>query len=462
VLLLCTTLGLLGASSAALQAATISDLLEQGVYSEETKGDLEAAMKLYQQVVQDAKAGEALAAQAQYRLGVCYHKQRKFTEATTAFEKVIRDYPDQKELVRLASEYLAGAAVLLPAPWTDGEEMKLTIKTATGFELGFVRYTVYSDTVKGEKIWRLGSLLVAGPKQFSRVEVEADTFKPIHSVWKHTLLGEAEATYSAGRAEVKTAGKDEIKITDLQGVCYDNEEVVQLVRRLPLEPDYRTTLRVFTSLGGARIIPIELKVTAQEKVEVPAGTFDCYKIELSLVNQTFWYSTDEHHYLVKFDASGITAELTGVEQRTAQELKQQEAASSDLSLGDVGGGVPTIQPQNAQPAQNQAKLLILATAKLGRVPAAANWCEALNRSGAKLPEVPKDTVFALNAAVAGRGLTEIPSDTVVYFETASPAWNQSGGAELLGHKPAGVAVAFADGRALLVDPSESGKLRWNP
>ena len=88
------------------------------------------------------------------------------------------------------------------------------------------------------------------------------------------------------------AGKDDVTKFDLTGVVYDNEEAVQLMRRLPLAPDYKTTLHIFSGLGGGNVVPLEAKVTAQEKVEVPAGTFDCYKVELSMVHQTFWYSTD--------------------------------------------------------------------------------------------------------------------------------------------------------------------------
>src|ERR1035437_10139783 len=90
-------------------AASPSELLEQGIYSEETKGDVDDAMKLYQQVVAESKAGQAVAAQAQYRLGMCYHKKKNYAEATAAFEKVVRDYPDQRDLVALASKYLSGA-----------------------------------------------------------------------------------------------------------------------------------------------------------------------------------------------------------------------------------------------------------------------------------------------------------------------------------------------------------------
>jgi hypothetical protein len=50
----------------------------------------------------------------------------------------------------------------------------------------------------------------------------------------------------------------------------------------------------------------------------------------------------------------------------------------------------------------------------------------------------------------------------VFFETKTHGWNQAGGPEMLAKKPSGVAVAFADGRALLVDPAETARLRWEP
>src|SRR5882672_7222546 len=69
-------------------AATLSDLLEQGIYAEETKGGLDAAIKTYQEIVTDNKAGQRVAAQAQYRLASCLHKKRDYAAATAAFEKL--------------------------------------------------------------------------------------------------------------------------------------------------------------------------------------------------------------------------------------------------------------------------------------------------------------------------------------------------------------------------------------
>jgi hypothetical protein len=317
-LLLLSLTSLLPVAHAAA-AASPSELLEQGLYSEQTKGDVDAAMKLYQQVVAEGKAGQAVAAQAQYRLGMCYHKKKNYAEATAAFQKVVHDYPDQKDLVALASKYLAGAMPLGPAPWVDGEEMQLDIKFPTGFKVGTACYRVRAGETNGQKIWRLSSRLMAGTQQASRVEVEAETFKPLHCWWKISVVGEVDVTYLPERAEIRSVGTDAVKKVDLGGLVYDNEEAAQLLRRLPLSAGYETTLRIFTGLGGGNIIPLGIKVVGEERVEVAAGTFDCYKVELSPVGQTFWCSTDVHHYLVKFEAGGVVAELARVTQRKAGE-----------------------------------------------------------------------------------------------------------------------------------------------
>ena len=292
----------------AAAAASPSELLEQGIYSEETKGDVDGALKLYQQVVTEAKAGQSVAAQAQYRLGVCYYKKKNLAQANAAF---------QKDLIASANTYLAGAVSLMPAPWVDGEEMQLDIKFPTGFKIGAACYRVNAGETNGQKTWRLANRLYAVTQQSSRVEVEADSFKPIHCHWKISVIGEADVTYTSGRAWLKAPGKDDAREIDLSGVVYDNEEVIQLMRRLPLAPDYKTSLRIFTGLGGGNVIPLQAEVTAQEKVEAPAGTFDCYKVELSAVRQTFWYSTDAHHYLVKFEGGGVIGILASATQRKA-------------------------------------------------------------------------------------------------------------------------------------------------
>src|SRR5882724_11549687 len=325
-LLLLSLAGLVAGASMAADAP-VSELLEKGIYSEESKGDLDSAMKLYEQVVSESKTGQAVAAQAQYRLGVCYYKKKDFSHATEAFDKLLKDYPDQKDWVNRAREYLVGAAALAPVPWVDGEELTLDIKFPSGFKLGTAIYTARSSEVNPLKTWILGSRIFAGVQSFSRVEVDAESFKPLSSRWKHTLISDVAATYANDHAVLRTVGKEGIKQLDLDGVIYDNEEAVQLMRRLPLEDHYKTSLRFLSSLAGT-VVPVKLEVSGPEKVTVTAGNFDCYKVELN-IRQTFWYSADAHRYLVKFAANGVVAELAAINQRKAgHPVNYQDSAHS--------------------------------------------------------------------------------------------------------------------------------------
>ena len=84
-------------------------LLEKGIYLEETAGDLDAAVKVYQKVVEQAAAGRKYAAEAQYRLGSCYLKQKKIDLAVETLRGLAQLYPDQKELLAKADNAIAAA-----------------------------------------------------------------------------------------------------------------------------------------------------------------------------------------------------------------------------------------------------------------------------------------------------------------------------------------------------------------
>ncbi len=82
------------------RAETVGDRLQKGVYQEETVGNLEAAINIYQQILADGKANRPHLAQAQFRLGMCYLKKGQKKEAAAAFEKLIKDFPDQSLLIQ--------------------------------------------------------------------------------------------------------------------------------------------------------------------------------------------------------------------------------------------------------------------------------------------------------------------------------------------------------------------------
>jgi len=81
-------------------------LLQEGIYAEETEGDLEKAIGLYKQVLEKYKQVERLAARATYQLGMCHLKKGENEKAAEYFQDVVDYYPKQKTLVKKADEQL--------------------------------------------------------------------------------------------------------------------------------------------------------------------------------------------------------------------------------------------------------------------------------------------------------------------------------------------------------------------
>ncbi|MGD8896256.1 MAG: tetratricopeptide repeat protein [Acidobacteriota bacterium] len=80
-------------------------LFEKALALEEAQAKLPEAIALYQKIVVGSD-DESLAARAQLRIGICQQKLGR-KEAQSAFQKVIDNYPDQLETVRLAREQLS-------------------------------------------------------------------------------------------------------------------------------------------------------------------------------------------------------------------------------------------------------------------------------------------------------------------------------------------------------------------
>jgi Tol biopolymer transport system component len=99
---------LLSFSFGSLAAQNGYDLFQKALAKERAEGNLEEAIALYQKVIEETK-DESLAAKAQFRIGICYQKlgQEKAKLAQAAFQKVISNYPGQRDIVRMAQQKLS-------------------------------------------------------------------------------------------------------------------------------------------------------------------------------------------------------------------------------------------------------------------------------------------------------------------------------------------------------------------
>lgn len=92
-------------SSAYIQQSA-EQLYQSGLYKEEVEGELEGAIEVYERIIKDFPENESTAAKALYHIGMCYEKLGK-QEAQKAYQRLIDEYPGQKQEVALAKERLA-------------------------------------------------------------------------------------------------------------------------------------------------------------------------------------------------------------------------------------------------------------------------------------------------------------------------------------------------------------------
>jgi hypothetical protein len=81
---------------------TAAELLQKGIYAQETAGDLDGAIKIYRQIVDSHPIQREIAAQAQYRLGMTLLDKGDAAAASQEIQRLGWDFPDYKELIASA------------------------------------------------------------------------------------------------------------------------------------------------------------------------------------------------------------------------------------------------------------------------------------------------------------------------------------------------------------------------
>ncbi len=100
---------LLLAASPAQKENQAEVALRAAMDKEMVDGDLKAAIEMYQQIVANPGGNRVVAAKALLQMGQCYEKLGQ-TEARSAYEQLVKQYPDQTEQAQAARTRLAALA----------------------------------------------------------------------------------------------------------------------------------------------------------------------------------------------------------------------------------------------------------------------------------------------------------------------------------------------------------------
>jgi len=310
--------------SAALSAQDSSVLLEKAVYTEETLGNINEAISIYQQVIAATDSSRTTAAMAIYRLGMCYQKIGRAADAQAAFSKLAKQYPEQQALISKIPGSPSKGLQFKRVPWVDGEVLQFCEKpdnTGRGSEAALTaEYIVESVQLNGKAAWKLRCLkLVPVPRpignaarrfQFSTVYMDFANLMPISSnvklpmVWLEYLATTYINNYSPGLVDQsglhQSGGGADKKRLALDREVYDYNQMEMIIRCLPLREGHHYVIPVAFQNGPE---DVQISVPAHESITVPAGTFDCYKVIANAPEQVavYWISTDANAYIVKFD-----------------------------------------------------------------------------------------------------------------------------------------------------------------
>lgn len=93
-----------------VSAQTTGELLQKGIYTQDTAGDFDGAIAIYRQIVGSGNAPRDIAAQAQYRLAQSLIEKGDLANGATEFSNLARNYADYGKLISsLAVQARAGA-----------------------------------------------------------------------------------------------------------------------------------------------------------------------------------------------------------------------------------------------------------------------------------------------------------------------------------------------------------------
>lgn len=205
-------------------------------------------------------------------------------------------------------------------PYRDGEAWQYRWLQGDR-QVGWLTITVASGAWNARPAWvftsevRTGSDPTAEPVDVTRVYADATTLQAIHT--ETALAGQdghyniildyspRRVTYAAQTPRGPQSGSQA-----LPGPTYDNDQLVMLLRALPLAQGYTAKL-VCLQPRTVAIYRLTLKVEGQEEATVAGEKISCWRVSLTVNGraQTAWYAVSPDHRMVRLEGPTGVFEL---------------------------------------------------------------------------------------------------------------------------------------------------------
>jgi hypothetical protein len=328
----CALLAFVSVSIAAQTPATLTDILEQAAFQQDTANDPERAISLYRQVIESEKATREMTAQALYNSGLCYEKLKRDSEADQAFGAVVSQYKNVEPYYRLANARLDQSFSPTLPRWQDGERLEYEIRAKNGDKVQNFFWTTTTKTNRnGRAAWKLLNRSL-GNNGLSMTIADEKSLRPLYSRADNPNIGHATATWTDNSIVISRTDQERTTETRFEGVVFDSEQKNWLLRQIPMSVGKKIRSRLLPALFTEKTVPIEFEVIGEEQVQVPAGQFNAYKLTDANGINTFWVDKGPERYLLKIASPTSSFQLKRISTVTPGASRKVASGTSNLRI----------------------------------------------------------------------------------------------------------------------------------
>lgn len=214
-------------------------------------------------------------------------------------------------------------------PWTGAERLSYNLVQRGGHVYGTCSVETIPQSGSGQTELKLLCTDGAGHHDDRSATVDSQTLRPFSATRVISDDAKGKRTsftsqYEADivRLEANVDGKVNKTERDLpqptdkspEPGYYDDESLLWVVRGIPLRTGWEGAYKDVNA-GNGRIFTVAVKVEGPERVTVPAGGFNTWRVRIrtNSVTQYFWIDDAAPHRIVRARIERLTYELTGIE-----------------------------------------------------------------------------------------------------------------------------------------------------
>jgi hypothetical protein len=190
------------------------------------------------------------------------------------------------------------------APWANGSTASYEWVDSSGTQIGASQFefSLRGDTWVITDTDKIGEI-----DQTSVMTISATTLAPLgeyKTIQAPNTDVQLTTTYEGGKLDIKAIvnGQTRTATMSVPSNAIDNDQFLMTLRALPFAEGYKTTYVVIVAQNALKV-NTTVTVQAQEQIEVPAGSFETWPVELNSgqTQQFAWYQVDAPHLLIQYN-----------------------------------------------------------------------------------------------------------------------------------------------------------------